>query len=198
MGELFIGSSVCNVSSRGELSLPTSFCIAVQSRGAKDNLYFASHETSACMIVFDRGGAADRHRNLEERGQAFDDLERHDDLLRRSFGFAAATRMDGRGRLLIAPWMQTCPGKRFQTLAVGKGDHFEVWNLNYVLNHGPDVLRMLARLHLHLLEEEDSIDEPALPFEDACGRYVVAGEPGLRFQSLPPLRERSDPVAQIS
>lgn len=162
MGELFIGSAVCNVSSRGELSLPDSFCIAVQSRDAKESLYFALHESSPCLIVFDRSGAADRYRRLEDHGHAFDDLERHDDLLRRSFGFAATTRMDGRGRLLIAPWMQTTPGKRFQTLAVGKGDHFEVWNLNYVLEHGPDVLRMLARLHLHLLEEEDPIDRKSV------------------------------------
>lgn len=197
MGGLFIGSAICNVSSRGELSLPESFCIAVQSRDAKDDLYLALHESSSCLIVFDRSGAADRHQRLEGRGQAFDDLERHDDLLRRSFGFAAATRMDGRGRLLIAPWMKTSPGKRFQTLAVGKGDHFEVWNLNHVLEHGPDVLRMLARLHLHLLGEEDIIDEPALPFEGARRRHDRTGEPGLRLQPLPPLRERSGALAHV-
>jgi DNA-binding transcriptional regulator/RsmH inhibitor MraZ len=197
MGELFIGSAICNVSSRGQLSLPESFCIAVQSRGAKEHLYLALHEEASCLIVFDRSGATERHRDLEGRAKTFDDLERHDDLLRRSFGCAATTRMDGRGRLMIAPWMKTSPGKRFQTLAVGKGDHFEVWNLNFVLEHGPDVLRMLARLHLHLQEEEDTIDEPALPLEVACRRHDRIEEPGLRLQSLPALRDRPGAVAQV-
>ena len=197
MGNLFIGSAICNVSSRGELSLPESFCITIQSRLAKDSLYIALHESSPCVIVFDKEAAAEQHRRLDDRGHALEDLERHNDLLRRAFGFAAATRMDGRGRLLIAPWMQRSPGKRFQTLAVGMGDHFEVWNLNSVLEHGPDVLKMLARLHLHLLGEEDTYDEPVLQFADPCRCFHRAGEPGFRLQSMPALPERSGAVALL-
>lgn len=60
------------------------------------------------------------------------------------FGFAAPTRMDGKGRIAIAPWMRDEGPVRRRALLVGMGHYFEVWDLDQVIAEGPADVKALA------------------------------------------------------
>ena len=192
MDALFIGSSICNISARGDICLPSAFHLVVRVRQSH-RLYVALHPTAPCLIVFDQSTAADQHRRLTDDSVVpANDHDDHEDSLRRAFGYAAATRVDNRGRVSIARWLQERPGERSRALAVGKGDHFELWNLDSVLNHGPDMLAILARLHLRLVCEKSNSDEPALPYVEPRPRLEHRRKSRLRVQPMPTLPVRSD------
>lgn len=144
MGELFVGSAVSAISVRGDLALHDPFCITIQSRAAKDLLYVGFDTDTRCMIVYDRNGAAGRRDRCDNRPSNTE----HDSERRRMFGFAAPTRMDGRGRIAIAPWMRRRGNVGHRTLLIGMGDYFEVWDLDQVIDEGPSDVRALAALHL--------------------------------------------------
>lgn len=198
MSTLFIGSAICNISARGKICLPGPFNVAIQSRRSDHRLYIALHQSAPCLTVFDDEAAAEQHDRLQAgRDSSGCEPDGHEDLLRRTFGYAAVTRMDNLGRVPIARWLQERPGSRARALAVGKGDHFELWNLNFLLDRGPDMLAILARLHLRLLGEKDDHHASALSYVEprACGE--PDREPRLRIQSLPAVPMRPALVAGL-
>lgn len=148
MNDLFIGSAVSVISVRGDLALHDPFCIAIQSRAARDNLFVGVGPDPRCMIVYDRVGSAERQDRCDE--QAPDDRRSAatDEMRRRMFGFAAPTRMDGKGRIAIAPWMRERGNVRHRALLIGMGEYFEVWDLDQVIAEGPDDVKALAARHL--------------------------------------------------
>lgn len=151
MSELFIGSALASIDARGQLSLPESFCVAIQSRRARDELFVAPDDGSGCLIVCDQAGVSDRavqvHSETEPEGR--------DTALRRTFGFAAPSRMDGRGRIAIAPWVRPRARDRRRALLVGMGRYFEIWDLDDLLDSGPGDLVQLATRHLNVAKKED-------------------------------------------
>ncbi|MDO7842586.1 hypothetical protein Q5H94_09625 [Sphingomonas sp. CA1-15] len=92
----------------------------------------------------------DRHerRRVAEGGTApAEQLDR----LRSNFGFASATKLDGKGRIAIAPWLHERGGEAHRALVVGMGHSIEIWDLDHVLAHGSRDLRNLAIRHLEII-----------------------------------------------
>ncbi|MEG3167614.1 hypothetical protein U1737_05325 [Sphingomonas sp. LB3N6] len=203
MDELFVGSAVSTISARGELTLPEHFCITIQARQAREDLFIGLHADDPCMLVYDRRSVADQHCALSELGgEPSWDSGTRDTLLRRRLGFVAPAQMDGKGRLRIASWMRSRRGVRQRALLVGMGRHFEVWNLDQVLEQGPGDLIVLAALHLDSLTlasptiKEDH-HEPALSRLGARRRAARPGKSGVPVQPLPALPARPDPLRAI-
>ena len=153
MSRLFVGSSICEISRNGDLSLSDSFCIAITSREAKDNIYVGLHDYMNCLVVYDEvmlNDRLDRHerRRVAEGGIA---PAAQLDRLRSNFGFASATKLDGKGRIAIAPWLYERSGEAHRALVVGMGHSIEIWDLDHVLAHGNRDLRNLAIRHLEII-----------------------------------------------
>jgi MraZ protein len=202
MDSLFVGSAVTTISARGELILPEQFCVAVQARSARDTLFIGLHADDPCMLVYDRHSVADHHRALTDLSVDGPDCGVRDMLLRRRLGFVAPAQMDGKGRIAIASWMRSRRGVRQRALLVGMGHHFEVWNLDSVLEQGPGDLIVLAALHLDSLNSASSIIkedhlEPALSRLGARRRAARSGKSGVPVQPLPAVPTRSDPLRTV-
>ncbi|MEG8018113.1 hypothetical protein [Sphingomonas sp. LR55] len=120
-----------------------------------------------------------------------------DTVLRRRLGFVAPAQMDGKGRLRIASWMRARRGVQQRALLVGMGRHFDVWNLDQVLEQGPGDLIVLAALHLNTSIIKEDHHEPALSRLGARRRAAGAGKSGVSVQSLPALPARSDPLRAV-
>jgi DNA-binding transcriptional regulator/RsmH inhibitor MraZ len=194
MDDFFIGSALSSIGVRGYMPLHDAFCITIQSRAANDHLFVGLHDEAQCMVVYDRAGVAERHRRERER-QGDDDIQANEAARRRAFGFVAPTKLDGQGRISIAPWMRSKRGVAQRTLLVGMGDHFEIWNLDYVLEHGPADLAMLATLHMTPPSNTDDRHAPALHLVSPPRRTRHAGESGFPVQQVPALQSRSGLVA---
>ncbi|MBE2994151.1 hypothetical protein IFR23_19335 [Sphingomonas sp. CFBP 13603] len=193
MDKLFVGSAVSTISARGELVLPEQFCIAIQSRGAREDLFIGLHADDPCMLVYDGTSVVDQHRELAANWES----GARDTLLRRRLGFVAPAQMDGKGRIAIASWMRARRGVRQRALLVGMGHHFEVWNLDQVLEQGPGDLIVLAALHLDTSIIKEDHHEPALSRLGARRRAARPGKSGVPVQSLPAVPARLDPLRPI-
>ncbi|RZM35377.1 MAG: hypothetical protein EOP67_12105 [Sphingomonas sp.] len=183
MDDFFIGSALSSIGVRGNLALHDAFCIAIQSRTMNDHLFVGLHDEAPCMVVYDRAGIVARH--CRERAQCSDDdAGANDAARRRAFGFVAPTRLDGRGCIAIAPWLHARRAVAQRTLLVGMGDHFEIWNLDQVLEHGPADLAMLATLHLTPPSHKDACNGPSLHLVPPSRRPRRARESGVSVQSV--------------
>lgn len=188
-----MGSAVSAISAQGDLLLPDQFCVTIQSRGSRDDLFVGIHSDDPCMLVFDHASVADYHGHLlqDEGGGTCDTV------LRRRLGFVAPARMDGKGRLRIASWMRSRRGVQQRALLVGMGRHFEIWNVDQVLEHGPGDLIVLASLHLNTSIIKEDHHEPALSRFGAHRRATGPGKPRVPVQPLPALPARPDPIRAI-
>lgn len=199
MNRLFVGSAICEVGSGGVIMLPEPFFSTVTARGARDDVHVGLHDHLNCLIVFDSVVLNERIERfacdtvIGSLTDATDPLDR----LRRQFGFAAPARVDGDGRLPIAPWLDERRGEARHTLLVGMGHCFEVWDLDYVLNHGARDLQQLANLHLDLLNTQNhqgASHEVSLQYVGSRRGARIGNQSGLPVQPLRALQPRHDPI----
>jgi DNA-binding transcriptional regulator/RsmH inhibitor MraZ len=191
MSRLFIGSSICDVSRSGDLSLSDSFCIAITSRDSNEDLYVGLHEYMNCLVVYDEAMLRDRLERHERRRIAEGGIApaAQLDRVRSDFGFAAPTRLDGKGRIAIAPWLHERSGEAHRVLIVGMGHSIEVWDLDHVLAHGNRDLRNLAIRHLEIINAKSANNKGdqyvfSLQSVRASGLHDDAGKSGLPFHPL--------------
>ncbi|MGU3392164.1 hypothetical protein [Sphingomonas sp. M1A8_2b] len=192
MVDFFVGSAISTINAKGELPLPDHFCVAIQSRAIRDDLFVGLHADHPCMVVSDRESVAVHHHEPQDIALGGWEREARETLLRRRLGFVAPAQMDGKGRIRIAPWMRSRRGIRQRALLIGMGRHFEVWNLDLVLEQGPSDLIVLAALHLDTSLTKEDHHEPALPRLGTRRRPARAGKSGLSVQPLPAVPARPD------
>jgi DNA-binding transcriptional regulator/RsmH inhibitor MraZ len=198
VSRLFVGSAICEIASGGIIMLPEPFAGTVVARGTQDALHVGLHDHLNCLIVFD-------HVVLNERIErcacdqvvgtlpdATDPLDR----LRRHFGFAAPACLDGEGRLPIAAWLDERRGEAHHVLLVGMGHSLEVWDLDYVLNHGQRDLQQLANLHLDLINanSQGASHEVSLQYVGSRRGTGFGHQPRLSVQPVRALQPRHDPI----
>lgn len=197
MDNPFLGSSICTVSKRGQINLSQNFVETIWLRKTRHRLYIGINDGEDCLIVFD-DPCLQRLCNITEEPQYLNlqtGAER-EDILRRAFGFVAKTQMNDRGQLPIAPWMRACLDNSLQTLVVGKGDHFEIWNLIHALERD-SIVTDLARLHLNRLPNLERRHGSVLPFVKAPRRRGDMGKSGLLLHTVLPMRPRHDPIGDV-
>jgi len=203
VNQLFVGSALCEIESGGIIRLPEPFFGTVDARAARDAMYVGLHDQLKCLIVFDGVVLNERMERFAcdqvvgSLPDATDPLEQ----LRRHFGFSAPARLDAEGRLPIAPWLDERRGEARHALLVGMGHCFEVWDLDYVLNHGRRDLRQLANLHLDLFNihnKQGASHEVSLQNVGSRRGARIGEQPGFPVQPLRALQPRHDPIDGIS
>jgi DNA-binding transcriptional regulator/RsmH inhibitor MraZ len=203
VSRLFVGSAICEIASNGIITLPEPFFGTVTARGTQDDLHVGLHDQLNCLIVFD-------HVVLNERIErcacdqvigTLPDATEPLDRLRRSLGFAAPARVDGAGRLAIAAWLDERRGESRHLLLVGRGHSFEVWDLDYAINHGQRDLQQLANLHLDLLNTQNQQGAShEISLQDVGSRRGArfGDQSGFPVQPLRPLQPRHDPIDGVA
>lgn len=200
MTALFVGSFICTIDAKGALILPDAFCVTITSRQANHELYIGLHDDAHCLVAYDRVTLHERLARFE-RGRMADMAEAPSDGsagLRRHFGFAAGTKLDGKGHVAIAPWLNERRAQAHRALVIGMGHSFEIRDLDHVLGDADADLRRLAQLHLdhEHATANGGHHEPALPSVRPRRRIGIDEQPGLRVQPVYPLPPRHDPIGQ--
>lgn len=199
MSRLFVGSAICEIGTKGTITLPDAFCIAITSRKANDSLFVCLRDTARNLVVYDESAVEARMERFQRRrvaeGGAVPTSQLAD--LRRDLGFTAPGWLNGKGQIAIAPWLNLRHGEAHRALVVGMGDSFEIWDLDQILAGKHDELRLLATLHLDLAavgKPTGHHDESSLPTVRSRHRGNVAGKPRLPFHAVHPLLPRHDSI----
>lgn len=199
MSRLFVGSALCEISARGNVTLPVSFCITITSRKANDSLFVCLHEAMNHLVVHDESVIEERMGRFQRRRVAEGGTSQADQLadLRRDLGLVAPAWLNGKGQIAIAPWLNPRHKEAYRALVVGMGDSFEIWDLKQIMSGEHDELRLLATLHLDLAAVSNSKGnghEISLHSVGPRHRRHIAGEPGLPFHSMHQMLPRHDSV----
>ena len=199
MSRLFVGSAICEVGAKGNIKLPTAFCIAITSRKANDRLFVCLRDTVRHLVVYDESAVEARMERFQRRRLAEGGIVQAEQRvgLRRDLGFTAPGWLNGKGQIAIAPWLNLRHGEAYRTLVVGMGDSFEIWDLDQIMTGKHDELRLLASLHLDLAaagHRTGTDHESSLPTVRPRHRTPVAGKPRLPLHPVHPMQPRHDSV----
>ena len=117
---MFQGASSLSLDGKGRLSVPTRHREALSSV-AQGQLTITRHP-HGCLMLFPRPAweqFRERIAQLPPSGQWW----------KRIFlGSAMDVQMDGTGRILVSPELRKAAGIQRDTLLLGMGNHFELWD----------------------------------------------------------------------
>jgi len=117
---VFQGASSLSLDAKGRLSVPTRHrdVLAATAGGALT----VTRHPHGCLMIFPRPA----WEQFRERIAA---MPLKDQWLKRLFlGNAMDVEMDGTGRILISPELRTAANIGRETLLLGMGSHFELWD----------------------------------------------------------------------
>ena len=117
---MFQGASSLSLDAKGRLSVPTRHR-DVLSATAAGQLTVTRHP-HGCLMIFPRPA-------WEQFRERIASMPLKDQWLKRLFlGNAMDVDMDGTGRILISPELRSATGISRETLLLGMGSHFELWD----------------------------------------------------------------------
>ena len=117
---VFQGASSLSLDAKGRLSVPTRHR-DVLSATAAGQLTVTRHP-HGCLMIFPRPA-------WEQFRERIASMPLKDQWLKRLFlGNAMDVDMDGTGRILISPELRSATGISRETLLLGMGSHFELWD----------------------------------------------------------------------
>lgn len=117
---MFQGSSALTLDAKGRISIPTRHRDALISQ-VEGRLTLTRHP-DGCLLVYPRSVWEQRRVQIAAFPMGARPLQR---LL---LGNAQDVDMDGSGRILIAPELRTAAGLTRDTMLLGMGSHFELWD----------------------------------------------------------------------
>lgn len=120
MRGLFQGSSALTLDAKGRISIPTRHRDALISQ-AEGRLTLTRHP-DGCLLVYPRPVWEERRKMIASLPMAARALQR---LM---LGNAQDVELDGSGRVLIAPELRNATGMTRDTMLMGLGAHFELWD----------------------------------------------------------------------
>ena len=117
---MFQGSSALTLDAKGRVSIPTRHRDALISQ-VEGRLTLTRHP-DGCLLVYPRSVWEQRRVQIAAFPMGARPLQR---LL---LGNAQDVDMDGSGRILVAPELRTAAGLTRDTMLLGMGSHFELWD----------------------------------------------------------------------
>lgn len=149
---LFHGSAIGRVSADGRVRLPP-FVRSAMERGSRGrSLLFGAHERDRCLTGRDVANAPALHADIERRRIRDEESgappEEHFERLRRAFGYAEETLVDGKGNMTIPAMIRRRGDIEDLALFVGTGSSFEIWNPRIARESGSKDIRELATFRL--------------------------------------------------
>ena len=117
---MFQGASSLSLDAKGRLSVPTRHRDVLQATASRQ-LTITKHP-HGCLMVFPRP-------EWEKFRERIAQLPMSAQWWKRIFlGNAMDVEMDGTGRVLVSPELRAAAGLVRETMLLGMGDHFELWD----------------------------------------------------------------------
>jgi MraZ protein len=119
---MFQGAAALNLDAKGRLAIPARHRDALaQELG---DIVVTAHP-HRCLLIY----PAEQWNPIRDKVLAGSSLEPRSAMLKRLLvGFAREEKLDGSGRVLIAPELRGYAQLEKQVWLVGQGSHFELWS----------------------------------------------------------------------
>lgn len=119
---MFQGAAALSLDAKGRLAIPARHRDALTSSAGE--LVVTGHP-HRCLLIY----PADAWQPIRDKVLAGSSLEPRSAMLKRLLvGFAREERLDGAGRVLVAPELRQFAELEKSVWLVGQGSHFELWS----------------------------------------------------------------------
>jgi MraZ protein len=124
---MFKGFSAISLDTKGRLSMPTRHREVLQATAS--NCLTITRDPDGCILIFPRP----EWDKFSERIAALPMSARWHQRV--YLGSAMDVELDGTGRILISPELRAATGITKETMLIGMGSHFELWDKDiYAVN----------------------------------------------------------------
>jgi len=120
VNQVFQGSSALTMDAKGRVSIPTRHRDALNSQ--VDGRLTLTRHPDGCLLVYPRSVWEQKRIQIAAFPMSARSLQR---LL---LGNAQDVDMDATGRILVAPELRHAAGLERETMLLGMGSHFELWD----------------------------------------------------------------------
>ena len=119
---MFQGAAALNLDAKGRLAIPARHRGALAAEGG--DIVVTAHP-HRCLLIY----PAEAWLPIRDKVLAGSSLEQRSAMLKRLLvGFAREEKLDGSGRVLIAPELRGFATLEKTVWLVGQGSHFELWS----------------------------------------------------------------------
>lgn len=121
---MFRGATSLNLDAKGRLAVPSRHRDALMSQSA-GRLVLTAHP-HGCLLLYPQPA----WEPIQAKLTSLSSFNKQSSALQRLLvGHAEDIEMDGAGRLLVSPTLREFAKLDKQTMLVGQGSHFELWNM---------------------------------------------------------------------
>jgi len=121
---VFRGATSLNLDAKGRLAVPSRHRDALMSQSA-GRLVLTAHP-HGCLLLYPQPA----WEPIQAKLTSLSSFNKQSSALQRLLvGHAEDIEMDGAGRLLVSPTLREFAKLDKQTMLVGQGSHFELWNM---------------------------------------------------------------------
>ena len=121
---MFRGATSLNLDAKGRLAVPSKHRDALQAQCA-GRLVLTAHP-HGCLLLYPQPA----WEPIQARMMALSSFDKQSSALQRLLvGYAEDLDLDATGRLLVSPALREFADLEKQTMLVGQGSHFELWNI---------------------------------------------------------------------
>jgi len=121
---VFRGATSLNLDAKGRLAVPSRYRDALMSQSA-GRLVLTAHP-HGCLLLYPQPA----WEPIQAKLTSLSSFNKQSSALQRLLvGHAEDIEMDSAGRLLVSPTLREFANLDKQTMLVGQGSHFELWNM---------------------------------------------------------------------
>ncbi len=122
---MFRGATSLNLDVKGRLAVPSRHREALLAQCA-GHLVLTAHP-HRCLLLYPQPA----WEPIQAKMMALSSFDKQSSALQRLLvGYAEDIEMDNAGRLLVSPSLREFAALDKQTMLVGQGSHFELWNMD--------------------------------------------------------------------
>lgn len=122
---MFRGATSLNLDVKGRLAVPSRHREALLAQCA-GHLVLTAHP-HRCLLLYPQPA----WEPIQAKMMALSSFDKQSSALQRLLvGYAEDIEMDNAGRLLVSPSLREFAALEKQTMLVGQGSHFELWNMD--------------------------------------------------------------------
>lgn len=122
---MFRGATSLNLDAKGRLAVPSRHREALLAQCA-GHLVLTAHP-HRCLLLYPQPA----WEPIQAKMMALSSFDKQSSALQRLLvGYAEDIEIDNAGRLLVSPSLREFASLEKQTMLVGQGSHFELWNMD--------------------------------------------------------------------
>ena len=140
---LFRGHALQGIDAKGRVGIPSGLRATIERNANDRTLLLGVNETDGCLTGADTGQSQIDYARIEREQERALEQDRAPRLASSplvTFGVTEELPFDASGRFILPPFFREEAGLAEWAFFIGKGDHFEIWNPQRLIDSSAEAI----------------------------------------------------------